>query len=50
MKIEIIERMTKDGQLDREWVEMIVEALELGISIEEIKEFLANKGSSTLSV
>jgi hypothetical protein len=34
--------------LDREWVEMILEALEVGISVEEIKEFLVKKGSPAL--
>lgn len=38
--MEIIEKITHDGQLDQEWVELILEALELGISVEEIKNFL----------
>ncbi|MDQ0224928.1 anti-repressor SinI family protein [Metabacillus niabensis] len=41
MNSELIDKIKKDGQLDREWVEMILEALELGISIEEIKEFFS---------
>ncbi|WP_232329052.1 MULTISPECIES: anti-repressor SinI family protein [Metabacillus] len=45
MNIEIIDRITKESHLDREWVEMILEALEVGISVEEIKEFLVEKGS-----
>lgn len=40
MNSEIVERITKDGKLDREWVEMILEALEIGISSDEIKKFL----------
>ena len=30
-------------ELDEEWVNLIGEAKEMGLSIEEIKEFLANK-------
>ncbi|SET73536.1 antagonist of SinR [Salinibacillus kushneri] len=33
---------TQFTNLDPEWVELIMEALELGISEEEIKKFLAN--------
>jgi DNA-binding transcriptional MerR regulator len=29
-----------DDQLDQEWVDLILEALEMGISEEEIKTFL----------
>ncbi|MGM7721199.1 anti-repressor SinI family protein [uncultured Metabacillus sp.] len=49
MNIEIIDQITKDGHLDREWVELILEALEVGISVEEIKAFLAKKGNPALS-
>ena len=31
--------LTSEKELDKEWVELIKEALELGISIEEIKDF-----------
>ena len=48
LNIEIINRITKESHLDREWVEMILEALEVGISVEEIKEFLVKKGSPAL--
>lgn len=34
------EPVTKTEQLDPEWEELILEALELGISVEEIKAFL----------
>ncbi len=44
--MEIIEKITNDGQLDCEWVELILEALEVGISVEEIKEFLAKKAGA----
>ena len=30
-------------ELDEEWVNLIGEAKEMGLTIEEIKEFLANK-------
>ena len=32
--------LASEEQLDEEWVELIKEALELGISIEEIRNFL----------
>ena len=48
MNIERVNRLTKDNQLDREWVEMILEALEVGISVDEIKDFFAEKGRSEL--
>ncbi|WP_078432615.1 anti-repressor SinI family protein [Metabacillus halosaccharovorans] len=44
----IIGEITHDGQLDQEWVELILEALELGISVEEIKEFLSKKSDAVL--
>jgi hypothetical protein len=48
MNIERVNRLTKDNQLDREWVEMILEALEVGISVDEIKDFFAEKDRSEL--
>ncbi|MBZ5750714.1 anti-repressor SinI family protein [Metabacillus sp. DBTR6] len=48
--MERINRLTKDHQLDREWVEMILEALEVGISVDEIKDFFAKKDRSELIV
>ena len=50
VNIERINRLTEDHQLDREWVEMILEALEVGISVDEIKDFFAEKGRSALVV
>lgn len=50
VNIERINRLTKDHQLDREWVEMILEALEVGISVDEIKDFFAKKDRSELIV
>lgn len=50
MKIESVDQITNTYQLDHEWVEMILEALEVGISVEEIKEFFAEKGRSALVV
>jgi DNA-binding transcriptional MerR regulator len=47
---KIVGSITKEGQLDHEWVELILEALEVGISVDEIKEFFAKKGCSTLSM
>lgn len=44
----IIEQITNDGQLDQEWVELILEALEVGISVDEIKDFLAKKAHVAL--
>ncbi|CAG9620767.1 anti-repressor SinI family protein [Sutcliffiella rhizosphaerae] len=38
-------KLTED--LDKEWVELIGSALELGISSDEIREFLHNKGKYT---
>ncbi|WP_226667728.1 anti-repressor SinI family protein [Metabacillus litoralis] len=32
-----------DGELDQEWVELILEALEVGISVDEIQDFFKNK-------
>ncbi|TXC92424.1 DNA-binding anti-repressor SinI [Metabacillus litoralis] len=32
-----------DGELDQEWVELILEALEVGISVDEIKDFFESK-------
>ncbi|HZH62369.1 MAG TPA: anti-repressor SinI family protein [Metabacillus sp.] len=46
--MEIIKKITHDGQLDQEWVELILEALELGISVEEIKDFLTQKSNAVL--
>jgi|GEM_PF-3243508 len=46
--MEIKEKITQDGQLDQEWVELILEALELGISVEEIKDFLTQKSNAVL--
>lgn len=43
METVMKERIMKDGQLDQEWVELILEALECGISVEEIKDFLLTK-------
>nr|WP_311315541.1 anti-repressor SinI family protein [Metabacillus litoralis] len=37
--------MIKDRQLDPEWVDLILEALEIGVSVDEIKDFLIKKGS-----
>ncbi|UPG65832.1 anti-repressor SinI family protein [Metabacillus endolithicus] len=37
--------MIKDRQLDHEWVELILEALETGISVEEIREFFIKTGN-----
>ena len=36
----IVIALDSEKELDKEWVELIKEALELGISIEEIKNFL----------
>lgn len=46
--MEIKEKITHDGQLDQEWAELILEALELGISVEEIKDFLTQKSNAVL--
>ncbi|PMC39597.1 hypothetical protein CJ195_06680 [Bacillus sp. UMB0899] len=46
--MEIVEKITHDEQLDQEWVELILEALELGISVEEIKDFLSKKSNAVL--
>ncbi|WP_309144661.1 anti-repressor SinI family protein [Bacillus sp. EB600] len=32
--------LTSENELDNEWVELIKEALELGISVDEIRDFL----------
>jgi hypothetical protein len=32
--------LNSEKELDKEWVELIKEAIELGISIEEIRNFL----------
>ncbi|MEH7010019.1 anti-repressor SinI family protein [Neobacillus niacini] len=32
--------ITSENELDKEWVELIKRALELGISVEEIRNFL----------
>jgi DNA-binding transcriptional MerR regulator len=48
MNIQRFNRLTKDNHLDREWVEMILEALEVGISVDEIKDFFAEKDRSEL--
>ena len=32
--------LASEKELDKEWVELIKEAIELGISIEEIRDFL----------
>ena len=34
--------LDSDRELDKEWVELIMEALDLGISVEEIQHFLKN--------
>lgn len=49
MKKNITESIKRDGQLDSEWVELILEALETGISMEEIKDFLTKKDSPVIS-
>ena len=36
----IVSALDSEKQLDKEWVELINEALELGISVEEIRNFL----------
>ncbi|MGF3103678.1 anti-repressor SinI family protein [Rossellomorea sp. DUT-2] len=38
---------TCENKLDKEWIELIIEARNLGISIDEIREFL-NRSSRTL--
>lgn len=40
---KIVDKIMYDGELDQEWVELILEALEVGISIDEIKDFFENK-------
>ena len=32
--------LTSENELDNEWVELIKEALKLGISVDEIRDFL----------
>ncbi|MBM7604627.1 DNA-binding transcriptional MerR regulator [Metabacillus crassostreae] len=43
MNSKIVDKIMYDGELDQEWVELILEALEVGISIDEIKDFFENK-------
>lgn len=31
---------TKNDTLDHEWIDLILEAMEIGLSIQEIKDFL----------
>lgn len=50
METKIKENISHDGQLDQEWVELILEALEVGISVEEIKRFLVKRSSNSLSL
>ena len=40
---KIADKIMYDGELDQEWVELILEALEVGISVDEIKDFFENK-------
>jgi DNA-binding transcriptional MerR regulator len=42
--------LQKKKKLDQEWVELILEALEIGISESEIKAFLRQKDIETLLV
>lgn len=46
--MEIVKSVANNGELDHEWVELILEALELGISADEIKEFFSKKSTSTV--
>jgi Anti-repressor SinI len=48
LNMEIVKRVTNDEELDNEWVQLILEALEVGISVEEIKEFFSQKRPSTV--
>lgn len=32
--------MVEQSDLDREWVELIIQAKEIGLNVEEIREFL----------
>lgn len=36
--------------LDQEWIELIMEAKQLGLTVEEIKEFLAQNSNSESQV
>ncbi|QGQ48823.1 anti-repressor SinI family protein [Metabacillus sediminilitoris] len=45
--MEIVEKITHDGELDYEWVELILEALEVGITVDEITEFFSQKATHT---
>jgi len=45
LRNNIINNIIKDRQLDPEWVDLILEALEIGVSVDEIKDFLIKKGS-----
>ncbi|MCQ6278871.1 anti-repressor SinI family protein [Bacillus sp. EB600] len=36
----VVIALTSENELDNEWVELIKEALELGISVDEIRDFL----------
>lgn len=47
LNMEIVEKITNDGELDYEWVELILEALEVGITVDEITEFLSQKAIHT---
>ncbi|MDQ0231953.1 anti-repressor SinI family protein [Metabacillus malikii] len=42
MKSELITQISKDGELDKDWVALILEALELGISTDEIRDFFSS--------
>jgi hypothetical protein len=47
LNMEIVEKITNDGELDYEWVELILEALEVGITVDEITEFFSQKAIHT---
>lgn len=35
-----MDTLTKENELDQEWVELILQAKEKGLSLEEIREFI----------
>jgi DNA-binding transcriptional MerR regulator len=39
--------IASEKELDKEWVELIKQALEIGISVEEIRNFLNNSNFSS---
>lgn len=47
LNMEIVEKITNDGELDYEWVELILEALEAGITVDEITEFFSQNAIHT---